>query len=193
MESETHGSVTHWIGGLAGGDSVAAQGLWNRYFARLVVVAETRLKSLNRESSGEDVALSALKSVMLGVQNNRYPNLTDRDGLWPLLVTLTARKAIDEVRRQLAERRDDAKTEPLGELRAVLSAEPTPEFAVEVADEMERLIRKCHDKRLRTVVQRKLENCTNEEIAAELGCHRRTVIRKLNLVRQEWEAASSKE
>ena len=32
-------SVSHWLDGLRGGDSVAAQELWNRYFARLVSVA----------------------------------------------------------------------------------------------------------------------------------------------------------
>ena len=93
METETSGSVTHWLDGLKAGESVAAQALWNRYFGQLVAVARSRLKSLSQEADSEDVALSALRSVMLGVRADRYPNLNDRTGLWPLLVTITARKS----------------------------------------------------------------------------------------------------
>jgi DNA-directed RNA polymerase specialized sigma24 family protein len=171
--------------GLRTGDNVAAQELWNRYFARLVAVAHSRLRGLARDSSGEDVALSALKSVMLGVQANRFPNLTDGTGLWPLLVTITARKAIKEVRRQLANKRSPNAERRVPDLESIIGDEPSPEFAVEVADELERLVRRFDDPMLRTIAQRKLEGFTNTEIAKELGVSTRTVIRKLGLIRQE--------
>jgi len=186
METDDKGSVSHWLDGLREGDSVAAQELWNRYFSRLASVAQARLMSLSREVSGEDIALSAIKSVMIGVKENRYPNLTDRSGLWPLLVTITARKSVSEQRRQLALKRTRAKECRLEDVQDYIGVEPRPEFAVEVADELERLFHALDDPTLRQIVERKLAGCTNEEIADELGCSTRTVIRKLKRIRQEW-------
>ena len=186
METEDQGSVSHWLDGLREGDSAAAQELWDRYFARLAGIAQTRLMSLSREASGEDVALSALKSVMIGVRENKFPDLTDRSGLWPLLVTITARKSVSEQRRQLAQKRSRAMECRLEDVQDYIGVEPSPEFAVEVADELERLFRALDDSTLCLIVERKLGGCTNEEIAEELGCSVRTVIRKLKRIRQEW-------
>ena len=186
MESDNRGSVSHWLDGLREGDSVAAQELWDRYFARLATVAQARLQSLTREASGEDVALSAIKSVMIGVRENRYPDLTDRSGLWPLLVTITARKSVSEQRRQLAQKRTRAIECRLEDVQDYIGVEPSPEFAIEVADELERLVRVLDDPNLRKVVEQKLAGFTNEEIAEELDCSTRTVIRKLKRIRQEW-------
>ena len=187
MESDMQGSVTHWLEGLKEGDSVAAQKLWNRYFARLATVAEARLGTLTRESSGEDIALSALNIVMMGVQENRFPDLTDRTGLWPLLVTIAARKSITHLRRQLAAKRNVAAEERIPDMLAIIDTEPSPEFAITVADELERLVRKFNDPMFRQIAQKKLAGFTNDEIAAELNCSLRTVTRKLSLIRQEWE------
>jgi RNA polymerase sigma factor (sigma-70 family) len=190
MSSSDRGSVSIWLDELREGDSVAAQELWNRYFARLAMVAQARLRTLARDSSGEDIALSAMKSVMIGVRENRFPDLADRDGLWPLLVTITARKSLSEQRRQLAQKRTRALEEQLPELSDIIGLVPTPEFAAEVADEIERLVKLVGDATLRQVVERKLGGYTNEEIAEELGCTKRTVIRKLKRIRQEWRSAT---
>jgi len=189
VETENQGSVSHWLDGLRVGDSAAAQELWDRYFSRLARVAQSRLMHLARDISGEDVALSALKSVMIGVRENRYPDLNDRSGLWPLLVTITAHKSVSEQRRQLAQKRSRALECRLEVVQDYIGVEPRPEFAIEVADELERLVLSLNDPTLRQIVERKLGGCTNEEIADELGCSARTVIRKLKLIRQEWREA----
>lgn len=186
MKTDDRGSVSHWLDGLREGDSMAAQELWDRYFARLASVAQARLQSLSREASGEDIALSAIKSVMIGVRENRYPDLNDRSGLWPLLVTITARKSISEQRRQLAQKRTRAIECRLEDVQDYIGVEPSPEFAIEVADELERLVRVLDDSNLRHIVEQKLAGYTNEEIAEELDCSTRTVIRKLKRIRQEW-------
>lgn len=186
----SRGSVSHWLDGLRHGDSAAAQELWNRYFARLVAVAQARLSNLVREVDGEDIALSAINSVMMGVRENRFPDLADRHSLWPLLVTITARKSLSEVRRQLAQKRSAANEVRLEDVRDYIGIEPTPEFAVEVADQLECLVRALGDSALKRLVEQKLAGWTHEEIATELGCTVRTVIRKLNLIRQEWREAS---
>jgi hypothetical protein len=93
------GSVTNWLGQLQAGDTAAAEHLWRLYFARLVGLANEKLHgAARRVADGEDVALSAFNSFCRNAQNGRFPELFDRDGLWRLLVTLTARKAAHLVR-----------------------------------------------------------------------------------------------
>jgi DNA-directed RNA polymerase specialized sigma24 family protein len=183
---DDRGSVSHWLGGLRQGDSRAAQELWNRYFARLASIAQSRLCRLSPGTTGEDVALSALKSVMIAIQENRYPNLVDRDSLWPLLVTITARKSVSEQRRQMAKKRSAEVECRFEDVQDYLGVEPTPEFAIEVADQLEQLVRSLGDVTLRQIVEKKLAGCTNQEIAHSLGCSTRTIIRKMNRIRQEW-------
>jgi DNA-directed RNA polymerase specialized sigma24 family protein len=65
--------------------------------------------------------------------------------------------------------------------------EPSPEFALQIAEQIEQLVAALGDEMLRTIVARKLEGYTNEEIAAELDVSTRTVVRKLRRIRQEWE------
>jgi DNA-directed RNA polymerase specialized sigma24 family protein len=71
-------------------------------------------------------------------------------------------------------------------LEQILDREPTPAFAALVADESRRLLERLEDEQLRTVALWKLKGHTIEEIAAQLGCGRLTVQRKLRLIRQIW-------
>ena len=88
------GSVSHWIGGLQDGDPKAVEQLWQRYFHRLVGLARAKLRqSQCRMADEEDVALSAFDSFCRNAERGRFPDLSDRDSLWRLLVVMTARKA----------------------------------------------------------------------------------------------------
>jgi RNA polymerase sigma factor (sigma-70 family) len=187
MDSPSRGSVTTWLDGLKNRSGGAAQELWNRYFAQLVQLAHRQLRGLARDADEEDVALSALKSAMLGVQNNRFPDLNDRTGLWPLLVTITARKAINEIKRQRTKKRDHAAEVAFADVNLFVGTDPSPEFAVQIAEEIEKLVRALGDETLRTIVGLKLEGYTNDEIASKLDVSTRTVVRKLHRIRQEWE------
>src|SRR5260370_2188908 len=89
-------SVTEWIGQLKAGDQAAAERLWERYFRRLVGLAGKKLGGNRRRvADEEDVALSAFDSFCRGAGRGRFPLLSDRDDLWPLLLLITARKAAD--------------------------------------------------------------------------------------------------
>lgn len=190
------GSVTCWLGRLREGDQAAAQPLWERYFQRLVALARARLQGAPRRvADEEDVALSAFDSFCQGAGCGRFPQLGDRDDLWKLLVVITARKACRLVRDQQRQKRGgateatraDAETPGLEE---VIGDEPSPEFAAQVAEEVERLLGlldRADDPDLRAVALRKMEGCTVEEIAAGLGCAPRTAARKLALIRKLWE------
>jgi RNA polymerase sigma factor (sigma-70 family) len=180
------GSVSRLLEGVRHEDDGAAQQLWNRYFAALVAVARRHLHGRSRDADEEDVALSAIKSMMLGVQNNRFPDLHDRTGLWPLLVTITARKALNEAKRQAAAKRDRASEHVAADVQVIAGREPPPDFGPTLVDAIHSLVASLGDDSLELIAQRKLEGFTNEEIANELGVATRTVVRKLARIRQEW-------
>lgn len=199
MSPDPPGSVTHWIGALKAGDADAARELWGRYFDRLVRLARARLGSARcGEVDEEDVALSALDSFCRRAAAGRFPRLDDRDDLWRLLVTITARKALDQADRRARQKRGGGRVRgesalggagpeaPGGGLEEVVGREPTPEFAAQVADECRRLLAALGDETLRRVARLRMEGYTDREIAERLGCGLRTVGRKLELIRKAW-------
>ena len=195
----SQGSVTRWVQALKGGDAAAAQPLWERYYRRLVTLARAKLRSTRRrEADEEDVVQSAFHSFFQGVSRDRFPQLNDRDNLWRLLVVITVRKALDQLARQRAKRRGGGTVggesrissreldSDQSAIEQVVGAEPTPEFAAQVADEYRRLLDLLGDATLCQVAVWKMEGDTNEEIALRLGCSRRTVARKLETIRVIW-------
>jgi DNA-directed RNA polymerase specialized sigma24 family protein len=194
---DPQGSVTRWLGQLQAGDPAAAQPLWERYFQRLVALARARLQGAPRRAADEeDVALSAFDSFCRAAGGGRFPQLGDRDDLWKLLVVMTARKACHLLRDQ--QRRKRGGTAPAAgladpeppDLDDIVGAEPSPEFAAQVAEETQRLLGlldQAGDAGLRGVALQKMEGYTVEEIAADLRCAPRTVARKLALIRKVWE------
>src|SRR5262249_34542005 len=132
------------LGPLQAGDPAAVQRLWERYFTRLVGLARRKLEGAPRRAAdGEDVALSAFDSFCRHAEQGRFPQLEDRDGLWRLLVVITARKAAHLVRDESRAKRGGGMTPAADEeavLGEVLSREPTPELAAQVADECRRLL-----------------------------------------------------
>jgi RNA polymerase sigma factor (sigma-70 family) len=186
-------SVSQWLGQLKEGDQEAAQKLWERYFRRLVGLARKRLGDAPcRTGDEEDVALDAFASLCRGVQEGRFPQLNDRDDLWRVLMVLTARKAGRLRRYEGQQKRGGGTAGNLGEadLEEIVGREPTPEFANEIADECRRLLAGL-DAGLAAVARCKMEGYTNVEIAEHLGCSPRTVERKLELIRDTWEAETA--
>src|SRR5262249_51863205 len=154
------GSVTQWLGALQGGDLRAVQPLWERSFARLVRLAQARLRT--RRGPGvaedeEDAALSAFDSFCRASTQGRFPRLDDRDDLWRLLVAITERKATDQVRRARRLKRGGGRVHTESDLAAggpagldgIAGPEPTPEFAAEFAEEYRRLFEALRDEELR--------------------------------------------
>jgi RNA polymerase sigma factor (sigma-70 family) len=206
MSSDDSGSVTQWLGALRGGDPDAAQPLWERYFARLVRLAQARLRSRPGRGAGEDeedAALSAFDSFCRAATEGRFPRLDDRDDLWRLLVAITERKATDQIRRAGRQKRGGGRVRTEADLDAAILGDKqagldgiagpplTPEFAAEFAEEYRRLFEALNNEELRRIAVWKLEGYSVEEIAAKLGCARRTVARRLELIRTLWRAATS--
>jgi DNA-directed RNA polymerase specialized sigma24 family protein len=206
MTGDERGSITGWLGNLREGDQAAAQPLWERYFSKLVVVARGKLKRMRRSTAGEDeedAALSAFNSFCAGAARGQFPQLADREDLWRLLVVITARKAMAQATRQARQKRGGGRVieEAVlvgkglegGEgsivgLEQIAADGPTPEFAAMMAEECRRLLDGLGDDALREVALARMEGYTNDEIADRLGCARRTVARRLDLIRKTWMA-----
>ncbi len=198
MQSE--GSVTHWIAEIKAGDHAAAQRLWERYFPRLVRLAYKKLRSSDRRASDEeDVALNVFDSFCRGAKRGRFPRLSDRDNLWPLLVAITDHKARDHLRHARRQKRgggavqgESVFRDPTGSvsdvrgIEQVVSQEPTPEFAAQMAEEFQCLLALLDDDALRSLAVLKLEGYSNKEAAAKLGWALRKVERKISLIRSIW-------
>jgi DNA-directed RNA polymerase specialized sigma24 family protein len=193
------GSITQWIGDLRGGRSVASEKLWERYYVRLVGLARKKLRDVPRRvSDEEDVVVKAFHSFCAGAAEGRFPKLGDRDDLWQVLVVLTARKAADQLKHQYRQKRgaelvrgDSLRLEDMnGEQRALIDqvagSEPTPEFALQLTEECERLLAQLNDETLRSVALAKMDGYTNDEIAERLNVKTRTIERKLSLIRDIW-------
>jgi DNA-directed RNA polymerase specialized sigma24 family protein len=182
-------SISHWVGELKSGNLEAAQALWDRYFPRLIELARLRLVSAPRRAADEeDVVLSAFNSFFQGVAGRRFPQLSDRNDLWRVLVTLTARKAADLIAHETRLKRGgDAGAACRVDGETILSREPTPEFAAQLSEEVERRLGQLGDDSLRAVAVAKMEGYTVLEIAARLDCAPRTVERKLQVIRSVWQ------
>ncbi len=210
-------SVTLWIQQLKSGDVQAAQRLWEAYFQRMVNLARQKLEGAPRAAADEeDVALSAFKSFCIGAREGRFSQLLDSDNLWPLLMAITANKSVDLIREQNRKKRGGTGTdahqaqrksgsesgqnhnhvssavrpaavaEALSEL---ISREPTPEFAAELTDQLQMLLKRLDETgqpELRNIALMKMEGFSCSEIAEQIGCAVRSVERRMTLITKLW-------
>jgi RNA polymerase sigma factor (sigma-70 family) len=197
MSSE--GSVTRWVTSLKAGEMAAAQPLWERYHRQLVSLARQKLRSARRRTADEeDVVQSAFHSFFKGVALGRFPQLDDRDNLWRVLVVITARKALDQLAHEHSKKQGGGTIQSDSRINSrrhawdddaieqLVGAEPTPEFAAQIAEEYQRLLDLLGDESLCRVAVWKMEGLTNDEVAERLDCSRRTVARKLDTIRIIW-------
>jgi DNA-directed RNA polymerase specialized sigma24 family protein len=192
--------VTQWLDQLKWGDRDAALELWNRYFERLLGVARNKLGGTPRRvADEEDVALSALNSFYQGAAKGRFPDLQNRDGLWPLLVRITARKAVKQAAREQRLKRGGGKLRGHSALIPELRNEQgqrrkpgdreyyqPPDYLCQMDEERQRLLDLLPGE-LRAVAEWKLDGESNAEIAEKLQCVERTIERKLNHIRSIWQ------
>jgi len=191
--------ISELLMALRDGHSDAADRLWSVYFHQMCELAGRRLgKSPDLLADQEDVALSAFKSFCVGVREGRFPTLKDREGLWPLLIALTMRKAVDAIRHGTRQKRGGgnvenspglAKLDRTVDILNTMANGPQPEVAIELNDLLQRLLknlRQMGDDRLEEIVQLRIEGYSNQEIADKLGCVVRTIERKIRLIEDCW-------
>ena len=193
------GSISRLLEGLKAGDEAAAQALWKRYCDRLVRLARGKLAAkFRRVADEEDIALSAFKSLCLGGRRDRFPDLRDRDSLWGLLVFITAQKAADWVAHEKRIKRgggkvrghsaliDKNRATDEGSFDELIGRSPGPETLNVWAEEYERLLVCLGDETLRQIAELSVQGYKIDEVAEKLGLARRTIYRKLDLIRKIW-------
>jgi RNA polymerase sigma factor (sigma-70 family) len=181
--SEAGQSITRLIRAAQDDRASAVAPLLEAYFDRLVQLARKRLRHLpGMDGHEEDLALRSFYSVYRRFRDPARPlHITDRDDLWRLLATRTISRAIDLTRRYRP-----GEVPGAHDVEQLLTREPTPEEAAEVADECRRLLDMLDEPQLREIALWKVEGLTIEEIAARLDCVPRTVQRKLSRIRVVW-------
>ncbi len=186
----TDHSVSHWLRQVQAGDHGGIQPLWDRYFAQLVRLARARLRGVAAgHADEEDVAASAFASFCRAAEAGRFPQLGDRDDLWRLLIVITARKAARVLRSEMRAKRGGGLRREDIELESVVGDAPSPAFAAQCADECRAMLALLGDETLAAVAVQKMEGYSAAEIAGRCDVAVRTVERKLQLIRQIWEAA----
>lgn len=192
MNDSRTNSITRWIADLKNGDDDAAAALWERYFHRLIGFRA-------RAEDEEDVAASVFESLCEGAAAGRFDVLSDRDGLWRLLVAITCHKSVDLQRREGRQKRGGGSVRgesafPEGDARRDLDSleqfaaeEPSAEFLFALEETFQRLADDLGDDQARTVASMRMEGYSNSEIAEHIGMSVSSVERKLRMIRQAWE------
>lgn len=175
-------------------DEEATELLWNAYYQRITKAARGYIGAMpKRVADEEDVALSALNSFFKAAENGRLEKMQDRDDLWRLLLTFTARKANRHKERAMAKKRGGGLAQ--GESGFVHAKEAEPHQLSEIPDqafvgdlvaECNELISTLPDETLKTIATMRLKAYKVEEIADELGVVGSTIKRKLKRIREIW-------
>lgn len=182
-------SVTRWIVDFKQGDDSAADLLWGFLKSRLLCLASRRTAGASPAYDEEDVAITAFTTLCDGLQVGRYDAIADRESLWSLLAVITINRARKLARNENRLRRGGGVTHELdGEaaLSRSISPDPSPEFSTAAKEECRRMLDLLPKKELRLVAILKVDGHTNEEIAGLLNCTRRSIQRRLLLIRDIW-------
>jgi RNA polymerase sigma-70 factor (ECF subfamily) len=175
---------------LSAGDDEAARLVFQRFAARLVALARSRLdRRLQAKVDPEDVLQSVYKSFFLRHARGKF-EFESWDSLWGLLTLITVRKC-----NRLAEHfhagTRDVRAEVSSPLAAddsgcgweALDREPTPEQAAMLAETVEKLLQGL-EPRERDIVTLGLQGYTAPEISDQLHRPERSVYRVLERVKK---------
>lgn len=194
------GSVTTWIGQLQAGEEAALGKLHARYWTHLVGLARQQLQDVpSRFADEEDVAQEALWSFVRRVRAGREFRLASRHDLLALLTHIIACKAVNQIEHELGvQKRGGGRVHGGSALDALLSGidgdSRTPAGHAEQTPLEQALLHDCYchfvtglPDQLRDFAELYLAGCTHKEIAAKLGCAKRTAERKVALVLRKWQ------
>jgi DNA-directed RNA polymerase specialized sigma24 family protein len=192
--------VTGWLNELKLGDETASSRIWEYYFQSVVDLARRRLGNTPRRvADEEDVALSVFNRLFTGISGGQFPDLSDRDSLWRLLVVMTSRRSIDQIQHDRRQKRGagmvrgDSGLFSAGTSDSALFGfdelagdEPTAEYIAMMAEETTHYLALLADETLEQIAVWKLEGYTNQDIAEMLSLNVRTIERKLQSIRKCW-------
>jgi RNA polymerase sigma-70 factor (ECF subfamily) len=189
MDDEADQQWQRMIVGLRDGNRSAVSEFCDRYGKSLERLAERHLTGgVRRRIGAEDVVQSACRTFLRRAQIGEF-ELADAEGLWGLLCAITLTKVREQTRFHLRQKRGLDREVHQAEMSSTdgrrlfdrADNEPTPAEAAEFADQFTQLVAGL-DEEERQLVDLKLQQFTNDEIAVQMGCSERTVRRILKRV-----------
>ena len=167
---------------------LAAPEVDKQYRARLCRLVERELnRRFRRREDPEDVVQSAFRTFFRRNAQDEF-HIESSVDLWRLLETIARHKILKHVEKLGAGKRNPKREEyPEGD--ALQGQGPTPEEAAIAADLMEKSLAGL-DETYMKILHMRLQKCTEEEIAAALGCTRGRVRTKLYLIRERLQRLS---
>lgn len=167
------------IHGLRHGDNAVVREFCARYGDMLRRLADRHMTpGLQRRVDPDDVVQSVCRTFLRRVQLGQF-TLSDSESLWQLLCAITLTKVRMQARHHTSQKRSLSREEAVGDDAAVPEPPapgPAPDEAAEFADAYQKVLASL-DAEERQVVELKLQDCTNEEVAQRLGSSERTVRR----------------
>lgn len=196
MASTEHPDWEAIISGLRDGDPEVCGKFWQEHGTALEAIAGQHLsKKLQRRVGPDDIVQSVFRTFFRRMAIGQF-QVADADALWRLMCAITLTKTRRKLRDHLRQKRglnretymSEAETgsdEPRADWIASPEADPT--LAVEMADQLSALIAQLGEEEC-LVLQSKLNDLSNEEIAVKLQCSERTVRRLLAKIQERWQA-----
>lgn len=182
-----------FIEGLATGSVAAQEQFWQRYGKRLDLVTRRHFPpGLNRRLAPEDIVQSTCRSFFTRIQDGRL-EVSDRDSLWGLLCAIALNKTRMKQRYHLAQRRAINREQDVQSTKSDsgerTAAEPAsggapPDEAIIFAEQLERVM-ELLDATEKEILQLKLDNYTNQEIADRVSRSERTVRRVVERLQEK--------
>lgn len=175
-----------YVTGLCSGDAEACQRFWGEYGDALVRVAGRNINAaMQRRVDSEDVVQSVCRTFFRRANEGQF-SLEDSDGLWRLLCAITVAKTRMHARFHLRQRRSLADEKHFDSVQAdgtpvvgeAAGGEQLPDDQVAFIDQFQHLLEGLHEKE-RTVLDMRLQQLSNAEIAEKLNCSERTVRRQV--------------
>jgi DNA-directed RNA polymerase specialized sigma24 family protein len=177
-------SVSEWIASLRQGQVESIQKLWDRFRSRLLEAARIKLaKSPKTLVDEEDVSQSVLIDIWEGINIGLFDDVRNRDELWWLLLKITKRRIVDSVRHETSLKRHGTR------IFFTLEELIDPRTSTDVIDELENsanvVLATLHNPELQKIAHLRIMGYAVHEIAEQLSIPKRSIERKLQLIRGE--------
>lgn len=174
-------NMDHWermINGLHSGDEVIMGEFFGHYGPALQSLAERNLDAgIRRRVGAATIAQSVCRTFLRRAKVHGVA-ADDSRALWRLLCAITLNKVREKARYHRRQKRDAGRESPLDRANGAVASGPTPEESVIFADQFVHLVDGLEQEE-REVLELRLDDRTQEEIATALGCSERTVRRIL--------------
>jgi len=175
----------HLVARWRNGDQDAAFELFRRYADRLVALARSRLSSkFVARLDAEDLVQSVYRCFFAGARIDRY-DLQRGGDLWRLLVAITLNKLHSQINWHTRDKRS-IHVEIPDTGWEVLGRDPSPVEALAISEELEQVLGKLEPHE-RPILELRLQGRDYAEIATDVGCSERSVMRVLKRVKEQLE------